>query len=171
MDRYALYDLCVTEPVRLVRFLLAAHGNEPRVLREDFAGTGALCRGWVRDVPHGRAIAVDRDSEPLEHARGDRRIRCVTSDVRRCRARADIVAATNFSLGGWYTRPDLLRYLGHARACLSPRGIFVADLYGGAHSMQTGRYGREMVGPNGERVKYVFEHRKAHGSTGRVVNA
>lgn len=47
-DKFDLYELCVQSPPAMVRFLDAVHGDEPRVLREDFCGGGALCRAWVR---------------------------------------------------------------------------------------------------------------------------
>lgn len=170
MDRYDLYDLCVTEPERVVRFLLAAHAHSPCILREDFAGTAALAREWVRTVKGGKAVAVDWNAVPLKRAQGSG-ITCITKDVMDADTKADVVAATNFSLCYWHERADLLSYLTHARSCLKPRGILVADLYGGSRAMQNGSYERRVQGPQGERIDYVFEQRETNPITARVVDA
>lgn len=170
MDRYDLYELAVTEPVRLARFLHAVHGRKPRILREDFSGSGALSHTWAASGPHARAIAVDRDQEPLQRLRAIPRVEPVKADVLSCHARADIIAATNFPIGYLHTRADLMAYLRHARRCLRPRGILVADTYGGNDAFTTGRTTQRIRGPGGERIEYTWEQRSADPLTARVVD-
>lgn len=171
MDRYDLYELAVTDPPRLARFLDAVHGRAPRILREDFSGSAALARHWAGLSPTHSAIAVDQDPEPLARAARTPRLTARRADVLRARDRADIIACTNFPLGYWHTRRDLVAYLKHARACLRPRGLFIADLYGGADAFEPGRTTTRLRGPGGERIEYTFEQRSADPITGRVVDA
>ena len=183
MDRYELYELCTQTPERDVLLLRAMHGARPKVLGEDFAGTAALSRAWVRRVPAGSAIAVDRDPEPLARVGEGRgasgvpnaqkapkiHVRC--ADVLRERRKVDLLVALNFSLCEWHDRRDLVRYLAHARRRLRPGGLFVADLYGGEGAFTPGELEESHRGPQGERVTYAFEQRTADALTGRVVDA
>jgi hypothetical protein len=174
LNRYDLYELCAQAPERTVRFLLAAHGAGPRVLRDDFAGPAAIARAWGRLVPEGRAIAVDRDPAPLAHARrapGGDRIRCLVADAARVRCRADVIAAFNFAVGELRDRPSLLRYLRAVRASLNRRGIFACDLYGGSDAYTPGAYVRRLRGPSGERIEYTWRQREADPTTAMVVNS
>src|SRR5262245_30903757 len=100
MDRFDLYELCTQTPERDVPLLRAIHGAAPKRLGEDFAGTAALARRWLRTVRGGSAIALDRDREPLARARDIVGLRCVVADVRRPPrglARVDLLVALNFS--------------------------------------------------------------------------
>jgi hypothetical protein len=99
LDAYALYELCVTEPARVVKFVEAVHPGVPRVLREDFSGTGALARAWAGSAESRSAIAVDVDPKPLARLRGVERVRAACARAEACRLKADVVAATNFPLG------------------------------------------------------------------------
>jgi hypothetical protein len=171
MDRHDLYELCTQTPERDVELLRAMHGGRPRVLGEDFAGTAALARAWVRAVRGARAIAVDRDPEPLARAAGVKGVECLVADVRRVARRVDLLVALNFSLFEWHERRDLVAYLEHARRRLLRGGAFVADLYGGEGAFTRGRLREVHRGPRGEQVVYEFEQREADALTGRVVDA
>jgi hypothetical protein len=171
LDPYALYELCVTEPARVVRFIEAVHAGTPRVLREDFSGTGALARAWAASSEFRSAIAVDSDPKPLARLKDAVRVRCVRARAEACRRKADAVAATNFPLGYFHDRAALVRYLRGVRASLSPGGVFVADMYGGADAFTPMTLKRTRRGPGGERVDYTWEQRNADALTGLVLNA
>ncbi len=170
LDPYALYELCVTEPERVVRFIEAVHGGDPRVLREDFSGTGALARAWAASSESRSAIAVDSDGAPLTRLRGAPRVRCLRARAEACRRQADAIAATNFPLGYFHDRPGLVRYLRGVRASLTPGGVFVADMYGGADAFTPMMLKRARRGPGGERVEYTWEQREADALTGLVLD-
>jgi len=170
LDPYALYELCVTEPERVVRFIEAVHGGDPRVLREDFSGTGALARAWAASSASRSAIAVDSDGAPLARLQGAPRVRCIRARAEACRRKADAVAATNFPLGYFHDRAALVRYLRGVRASLSPGGVFVADMYGGADAFTPMMLKRTRRGPGGERVEYTWEQREADALTGLVLD-
>ena len=180
MDRFDLYELCTQTPALDVALLRAIHGGAPRVLGEDFAGTAALSREWVRTVRGGRAIAVDRDPEPLARARDavrlkgtarPRGVECVVADVRRVARKVDLLVALNFSWCMLHERRDLVAYLKRARRRLTRGGCFVADVYGGDGAFMRGKLREQRRGPDGERIVYEFEQREADALTGRVVDA
>ncbi|MBK7875349.1 MAG: methyltransferase domain-containing protein [Planctomycetes bacterium] len=182
LDRHALYEHCVQAPERLVPHLRAVHGGAPTVLGEDFCGTAALARAWVRLVPNGRAIALDHDPDVLERAARDARrdgvldrIELACGDARAAsdpeRHRCDVLFVGNFSLGELATRGDLLAYLRRARARLASDGTFICDTYGGANAFRTGAVERVHLLPDGRRIRYTWEQRFADPRTARVVNA
>src|SRR5690606_29338884 len=110
LDKYSLYETCVQDPPRMAAFLYAVHGGTPRTMREDFCGSGGVCRAWAAmaapDDPKAklRAIGVDLDPDPLRRLRNIRNVKAVRADVLDCDLPADIISATNFPLGYWYTR-------------------------------------------------------------------
>jgi hypothetical protein len=171
LDRYALYELCVTSPLPLARFLHAAHGRSPHLLGEDFSGSGPLSRAWASLGPRFHSVAVDQDAEPLARLRGCERVSTEHRDVLRSRSRVDILACTNFPIGYWHTRESLLRYLRHARSRLNSQGMLVCDLYGGSNALSPGSYTRSLRGPHGERIEYTWEQRSADPLSHRVRNA
>lgn len=148
--KHHLYELAVTNPLAMAGFFAAAHGKKPKSLREDFSGTAALARGWLhlatelnlpgsnQIAPDASAAAVDFNRAILKHIPKVPNLRSFASDVMKCRLKADIIAATNFPVCYFHTRPDLIRYLKHARACLNPRGIFACDLFGGQDAFTPG---------------------------------
>ncbi len=170
LDRYDCYELCVQDGDRMARFLAAVHGGGPRILREDFSGSGAVCRAWSRIVRSGRAIAVDRDAEPLRRLARVRSVTTIRSDVLKCRRRADVISATNFSIGYLHTRRDLLRYLRQTRSLLNVRGVFVCDTYGGSTAFTRGTLVRDHFTPDGIRVRHTWEQREADPLTGMVTD-
>lgn len=171
LDKYDLYELCVQSPLRDARFLRAIHGKEPTILGEDFSGGGAIARQWVGLVPGGKAIAVDRDPEPLLRLRGHKGITAVCDDVSNATHKADIIADLNFSICEIHSRSALMAYLRHVLVRLRRGGAFVADLYGGTDAYYTGTLSQKKSGPAGERITYDWEQRSTDPLTARVVNA
>jgi len=179
LDRFDLYEIAVTSPGPLARFLKAAHGGRPRTLGEDFSGAAALSRAWIELDPRHRAIAVDKDPAVVAALASKvarlseacaQNLLPINSDVLRAKHPCDILACTNFPICYWHTRPALLKYLNHARSRLSPRGIFVADLYGGSDAFHTGKQTVHFR-LKGQRIEYTWEQRKADPISGRVHNA
>ncbi len=181
-SRYDLYELTVQNPAALVPFLRAVHGHEPRVLGEDFCGSGALAQAWVGLVAGGRAIAVDVDPEPLarlKRSRNSIKLTVVRSDVRRVPAtrKVDLIFVGNFSIGEIHDRRELVKYLKVARARLnrgSGGGVFVCDTYGGETAFTRGGVTRMHPGPPDDptvRIRYTWQQREADPLTGLVENA
>jgi SAM-dependent methyltransferase len=181
VDRHDLYELCVQSPVHLVPLLRAIHGGDPRVLAEDFCGTAAVARHWVRAVPGARAVAVDHDPSVLDRAadagadlagrltfiRGDA---ASASDLSIAAHRADVLFVGNFSIGEIHERAALVAYLRHARARLNPGGVIVCDTYGGESAFRLGAVTRPhpLPSPAGARVHYTWQQRRADPFTGMV---
>ncbi len=147
-DRHALYEIAVQRPEVMVGFIedLADHVWDRPVttLREDFCGTANLASAWVCSGTDRWAIGVDNNAEVLDWAErhnrtplGDRaeRLRLIEADVMQARARADVVAALNFSPWIYHDRTSMLAYLRHARQCLKTGGMLILDAFGGPGSM------------------------------------
>lgn len=175
LSRYDLYERCVQSPPIVVRLLRAIHGGEPATLGEDFCGTAAVSREWVTQVLGGRAVALDRDPEPLARARGRGGVRVLRGDAFRAlkpvRDAADVIFVGNFSIGEIHERPGLVAYLRRCRARLRPGGVFVCDTYGGESAFTVGSVRRVVHAPGGRRIVYTWEQRRADPTTARVVNA
>ena len=95
--------------------MYALHGGSPEVLGEDFSGTAAVSLGWVRYKKGLKAVAVDMDAGTLARAGKAKGLETIAADVLKVRAKADIIAATNFPICYWHTRAGLLKYLRHVR--------------------------------------------------------
>lgn len=160
--RHDLYEACVQNTAVLVPLLAAIHGGRPSVLAEDFCGTAAASRAWVKHVTAGRAVAADMDAAVLGEARRRarragvaRRVRFVQTDltrvspaVRAGAPMADVLFVGNFSIGEIHARRDLVRYLKRSRARLREGGVMVCDTYGGETAFATGALVRtHEVGP------------------------
>ncbi len=191
-ELHSLYELCVQKPEAVVRLIRAAHGEgatEPgspaSVLHEDFAGTGAVSRAWVKSDTAATAVATDMDGAPLRFGREQAaaegiersRIRWREADVAEPndiepQTRADAIFVGNFSIGELRTRAELMAYLRTAHGRLAPGGILVCDTYGGAAAFRAGLVHRAHTGRvPGERVLYTWEQRCIDPFTARVTNA
>lgn len=176
MDRHDLYERCVQSPLHAVQLLRAVHGHDPRVLAEDFCGTAANSREWVKRAGCV-AFATDIDQPTLDRARAHAAasISLVRSDLISgpipAHHPADVIFVGNFSIGEVHSRADLVRYLTRARMRLQPRGIFVCDTYGGETAFRIGAITRKHAAPDGAIIHYTWEHRAADPATALVENA
>lgn len=196
-DRHELYELCVQNPPLLADLLEAiyADGQTPSApatpavrsrlaLAEDFCGSAALAREWVRRSPARKAIAVDLDPAPLRRAKAlnpaPRRLKLLRGDaladprLLRPAATADVLFVGNFSIGEIHSRPALVRYLRRCRSRIRPRGVFVCDTYAGATAFTRGSVQRLHTGPDRApacKVRYTWQQRAADPLTAHVENA
>ncbi len=189
---FLLYESCVQNPELAVKLLRGIHGASPRILAEDFCGTAALSRAWVRAIESSRAIAADIDPTPLKRAKAEitkyraksrgkslapaaQAVRILRADVLTsaplAKARADVLFVGNFSIGEIHDRATLVRYLARSRKRLLKGGVFVCDIYAGESAFREGTTQREHILADGTRVKYTWEQRTADPLTARVVNA
>lgn len=174
-SRHDLYERCVQRPAALVPLLAALHGQSPRILAEDFCGTAALSREWLRAIPSSTAFATDHDREMIAAARE----RCESSHLHLIHAnvleaaheRADIIFVGNYSIGELHDRTTLLRYLSDTRSRLRSNAIFVCDTYGGEAAFRVGAIQRLIPHDDNSRIRYTWEHRQANAFTGMVTNA
>lgn len=177
-SRYDLYEWCVQSPVMQARFLRALHGGRDRVLCEDFCGPASIARAWAGLEAANVGIGIDRDAEPLRHARARareqkipaKRFAVERADVMRTSRRADIIAAFNFAVCEVHDRAGLVRYLERVRRRLRSDGVFVCDVYGGPNAFEAGTMVQRVQTPVG-RAEYTWEQRRADPLTGRAENA
>lgn len=148
-DRHRLYEASVQnadEEVRIMkRIYRKLYGRSPKILREDFCGTAAVCCRWVRGGPDQRAVGVDLNEEVLEWGRRNNverlgasanRVTLVHGDVLEPPdVRPDVVTAMNFSYFVFQSRARLLRYFQTVRESLGKKGMFILDIYGGPEAM------------------------------------
>ncbi len=150
-DKHDLYERAVQEPEADVDFATntfrAEFGRRAVRLREDFCGTAAISRDWVRAHKKNYAWGVDLDAETLAwgltnnieplREQQRRRVALVEGDVRTTSTPpVDIVMALNFSYFLFTERAALLRYLRAARRHLDREGLLILDAYGGPESVQ-----------------------------------
>ncbi|MEP0761427.1 MAG: class I SAM-dependent methyltransferase [Chloroflexota bacterium] len=166
-DRYALYQKTVQEPEHEVDFFDRVYrsffSRTPRILREDFCGTFAVCCAWARK-PGRIALGVDLDPEPLAWGRqhnlaklppsAQKRVKLFQQDVRTVnRPQAHVLAAQNFSFWIFTTRDELRRYFRIAHQNLSRQGLMVLDMMGGPECLKEGH---KDIRPYG-RFDYIWE--------------
>jgi SAM-dependent methyltransferase len=118
----------------------------PRLLREDFCGTGILSCEWVSKNKENKAWAIDLDPLVLAFTKkhrvpkiGDsaKRIRWIKGDA--CmvrRPQAEIIAALNFSYSVFKQRTDLRDYFSAVYQSLKKEGLFIMDIWGGSGTME-----------------------------------
>jgi len=175
-----LYERSVQCPESEVDLLFQAwdelRGREPRTLREDFCGTAAIAREWVRRNDSCTVLGIDMDSEVLEWARRriqleltpqqQNRITLLKQDVVSTRfEKVDCVLAMNFSYYGFKRRCDLLQYFTSVYNNLVDDGLFLLDAYGGSDSFLEMSEERDLDG-----FTYVWDQHLVNPITGDVVN-
>lgn len=169
-DKYKLYQHTVQEPSHEVEFFDEVYRQfnkrTPKVLREDFCGTFAVCCEWAKK-PGRTAIGYDLDPEPLDWGREhnlskltpgqQKRVQLHQDDVRKVAGRkADVLAAQNFSFWCFKTREEVRAYFEAARQNLAKDGLFVLDMMGGPECLEEDREDIRDYG----RFDYVWEQHR-----------
>lgn len=193
MDKHDLYEICVQRPEQTIRLLSDLHGRNPAALAEDFCGSAAVSREWVRSDPDRSAVGIDADPDVLRIA--ERKAAPLAGDRRRLQlllarlgasadpapsgrsADFDVVYAGNFSIGELRQRSDLLGYLRFAHDRLRKSGIVACDTYGGRTAFVPGTLVRTIVvepepgiGTSPRIIRYAYEQVSADPFTGLVEN-
>lgn len=117
-------------------------GTQPKTLREDFGGTGALACHWVTQGNEHRAYAIDLDPEPMNYGMQHHRVKLNDEQKKRVEYvegnvlasqsfKTDVVVAFNFSYFIFKDRPLLLKYFKGVYDSLENRGSFFVDIFGG----------------------------------------
>ena len=183
-DRYALYGLSVQEPANEAAFFTNTYkkinGRKPRILREDFCGTHAVCCEWVKLHKENVAYGIDLDPEPLAWGKANlqpaltaaqqSRITLYEDDVRStAKVKADVLAAQNFSFFLFKTRDALRGYFTQARANLAKDGIMVMDMMGGSDCYIEEHQDIRTIDsdvPGFKKFKYIWEQKRINPITG-----
>jgi SAM-dependent methyltransferase len=179
-DRYDLYERAVQDPAGECNFIEQAwserRNRSPHHIREDFCGTGLVCREWVKRRRTNTAIGVDLDPEVLAWgtARGRKRLklhhitrmRFINADVRMMKTKpVDSVLAMNFSYFIFKRRDELRRYFRAVHRALVKDGLFLLDAYGGYDSYREMKEPRDLDG-----FTYIWDQNHVNPITGHVIN-
>jgi SAM-dependent methyltransferase len=145
-SKYLVYEHSVQTPKLHVDWFASAYrelrGAWATHLREDFCGTFALSREWVKRNRRNTALGLDLDPEPVAygHCRAQedltpgqrKRIRALLKNVLEpTPSAADLIIACNFSFCIFKERRELVRYFRAARKSLRRKGVYILDLAGG----------------------------------------
>lgn len=155
--KLALYEAAVQHPVAEVDFIGRAYrhyhrGQEPELLREDFAGGAAVSAAWCQSARgHRQAMAIEMHGPTARWAEKRHRdledLHIVEADVLAVSGpRVDVTVALNFSVLIYHDEATLLEYFRHARRGLRPGGMLLMDLYGGPGAMRIGTQTRRSDG-------------------------
>lgn len=148
-DKYHYYLESVQNPEGDVEFFLKTFKEikkkTPKVLREDFCGTFAICCEWAKLDKNFKAYGVDLDKEPIEY--GKKNYLSKLSEDQQSRVKilnknvldknlpsADIIAALNFSYYLFKERKLLKKYFENCLRTLNKGGLFIIDCFGGSQS-------------------------------------
>jgi len=146
-DKYFYYSEAVQSPEADIEFLRKTYRElvrkQPRVLREDFCAAFLNCCEWVKQGPKFKAIGLDLDPETLEYGEKNywsklsesqkKRVKWMKADVLGSGLpKADIIAAMNFSHFIFKKRDMMKKYFSRCLDSLNPKGILVADCFGGS---------------------------------------
>lgn len=145
-DKYEYYSRAVQSPEDDVKFYLKRYREirkkNPKVLREDFCGAGAISCEWVKLKKEHMSCGLDLDMEPMHYGRDHyisklkeeekQRIVLVQKNVLEAGLpKADIAAAINFSYFFFKERQILKKYYANVYESLNKNGIFIMDIFGG----------------------------------------
>jgi hypothetical protein len=176
MDRHLLKYALYQEAVQSVEhdadlyanLYRQVHARPARRLREDFCGTFALSRAWVKRHPENEAIGLDLDPEPLVYGLTQaerelslsqkRRLRPLKKNVISRTEPCDLAVAGNFSFWVFKTEAELVRYFRAVRASLDPkRGLFILDLAGGTSMNELGPEKRTIRSRTLGKYTYIWD--------------
>lgn len=158
-SKFACYEEAIQNPRKDVLFLTKTFQSEFHQkaiwLREDFCGTAAISREFIRSDFERFAVGVDIDSVAIDWClkqglstlpSGSDRLELVVADCREYEDKRsyDVISANNYSLFLLTTRVDLLRYLKHVKCCLNPsHGMFICDITGGSDCFEKRKVKRQ----------------------------
>lgn len=154
-----LYENAVQDPSYTVDVVDELYSRvfrkSPKQLREDFCGTFAVGREWIKRGRGRRALGLDI-SEPVAKEAVRRNGALLTPaeqkraaihcrDVRSVtKTKADVVLAENFSFFVFKERNELLQYFKACHRSLDKKGIVILDVIGGPEFTEAPRVYREM---------------------------
>jgi len=175
-----LYERSVQCPESEVDLILQVwrelRNREPHSIREDFCGTSAVAREWVRRNDTCVVVGIDLDDKVIEWAnrlivaeltpQQQSRIQLVEHDVMAMQSEpVDCVLAMNFSYYCFKKRNLLRQYFASVYDSLVEDGVFLLDAYGGSDSFLELSEERDLDG-----FTYIWDQHHVSPITGDVVN-
>lgn len=149
--KYQLYESSVQCHESDIEFInkeyRKVYKKDPKILREDFGGTGAMACDWVKQSASHISYAVDLDPEPIKYGK-ENHYKNLNNDQKKqmnyiqgnvlddFKFKADVIVAFNFSYFIFKKRAQLLAYFKLVRKGLGKDGAFFIDLFGGTEACQ-----------------------------------
>jgi cyclopropane fatty-acyl-phospholipid synthase-like methyltransferase len=170
--KYELYESSVQAAEDDVPFLSRIYKRERGQLakrfREDFCGTFWICSEWVKSHAERTAVGVDISTSPTDYGMEHHyaklsedqqsRVEILHQDVRKVsRQKFDLICALNFSYFIFKRRETLCEYFRAVRKSLGPKGIFVADHFGGPANLNPQVEARQCQARDGRKFRYYWE--------------
>ncbi|MBX9765934.1 MAG: hypothetical protein K2X47_01570 [Bdellovibrionales bacterium] len=155
-DKFDFYERSVQSPEVEMEMMVEFYeklrnGSHPFMMREDFCGTFANSRAWVKQGAHYQAWCFDLDAEPLKW--GLRRTEALLTLDEQARIypakknvltgtslRTDLILALNFSYFIFRERKVLLSYFKKCLSRLKKNGVLILDCFGGSEALLTKSY-------------------------------
>ncbi len=171
-DKFDCYQQSVQEPEHEIDFFNQAYrdayNRKPRILREDFCGTFAVCCEWVKSDEEHSAWGVDLCAETLQWGKDNnldklkpiarKRVQVLEQDVRdKNTPAADILAAQNFSFWIFKTREEVIEYFKIAYANLADKGVMIMDMMGGSECYDTDVVDKRTIVKGKKGFKYYWD--------------
>jgi SAM-dependent methyltransferase len=150
-EKYRLYEEAVQNPENDIEFINLQYkrinGKMPKLLREDFCGTGFMACEWAKQSKEHFSCGLDLDQVPLQYGienhfkkltpTEQKRVRLINGNVlKKYSFKSDAIVAFNFSYFIFKKRNDLLNYFKSVKRSLNSGGIFCLDLFGGTEARQ-----------------------------------
>lgn len=152
-DRFSTYEKSVQSPDVEMEMMFefyekVRNGRQPITLREDFCGTFANSREWVKMGPFQKAWGFDLDPAPLkwglaqaeQHLTLDQQARIFPARQNVLTGKSpktDLILALNFSYFIFRERKVLLDYFKKCRQRLAKNGVLIMDCFGGSDALKT----------------------------------
>lgn len=172
VSKYKLYELSVQSPNWQVDYLPQFHrylvGSDPKVMREDFCGSGQISCEWVKRSKFNKAVGLDLDSAILKYAKETNRAQLSKHEQARVqfmkqnvltptRMKFDFIGAYNFSYFVFHERKELLQYAKAAYASLKKKGTLFLEIAGGEGFRQESRESKKITVKGLGKVEQVWE--------------
>ena len=172
ISKYKLYELTVQSPNWQVDYLPQFHrwliGSEPRLMREDFCGSGKISCEWVKRSKKNKAVGLDTDAAILKYANQENRSLLTQEEQSRVqflkqnvlkptRTKFDFIGAYNFSYFIFHERKELLRYAKAAFLSLKKKGTFFLEIGGGEGFKQAKQESKRITIQGYGKIEQVWE--------------
>ena len=168
-DKYYHYIKAVQSPDIDCDFITSTYkslrGKKPKILREDFCGTHAICCDWVKRNKENVAYGIDLDLEPIRYGQKHyasklkpdqlERLHILNENVLSASTpKVDVINALNFSYYLFKNRTLLRHYFKSCRKNLKKDGLLILDSFGGSHCYERNE---ERTRISGGKFDYFWE--------------
>lgn len=145
-NKFKLYECAVQSPEWQINVLPKIHQKIfrkfPKLLREDFCGSGLISCEWAKSSSSRYSIGVDLDEDVLEYAKEInlksyqksvfKRVQFLKKNVlEKSIPKSDFIGVFNYSFYIFHQRKELLKYFKNALHSLNKKGTLFLEMIGG----------------------------------------